>query len=318
MFLLWPDVPGLLIARFITGLGVGALTATATAHLNELKTASRADGKSGNAATIANVANIGGLALGPLIGGLFAEFTNVPLVAPYVTYIALFVLAAFAVAFVPETVADRPGPTRYRPQSIALPATSRGAFWSAGAGAFAGFSVFGLFTSLAPTFLITTFHVTDRLVAGAVSFAAFAPPLSLRSSSPDWDSACGSSWAPPPWPSESRRSPSARSPEFSPCSSSEAIIAGGGVGLLFRAALEQIGSMATPEHRGEVLAAAFLISYAGLTIPVLCIGVALLAWQPVPVLLGFSATILVLAVVAGSLMARRSKTARGRRRAACT
>ncbi len=33
VFLLWPEVPGLLVGRFIGGVGVGLLTAAATAHL---------------------------------------------------------------------------------------------------------------------------------------------------------------------------------------------------------------------------------------------------------------------------------------------
>lgn len=39
VFLLWPEVPGLIIARFVSGLGVGVITATATAHVAELGSA---------------------------------------------------------------------------------------------------------------------------------------------------------------------------------------------------------------------------------------------------------------------------------------
>jgi MFS family permease len=40
-FLAWPALPGLLTARFLTGLGVGMITATATAYLLELHTTHR-------------------------------------------------------------------------------------------------------------------------------------------------------------------------------------------------------------------------------------------------------------------------------------
>ena len=36
LFLTWPTVPGLLVARFVSGVSIGLLTATATAHLTEL------------------------------------------------------------------------------------------------------------------------------------------------------------------------------------------------------------------------------------------------------------------------------------------
>ncbi|MBK0296096.1 6,7-dimethyl-8-ribityllumazine synthase [Bacillus sp. S34] len=58
-----------------------------------------------------------------------------------------------------------------------LPGSKEGkgaAFWAAGTAAFAALAVQGLFTSVAPTFLGTTFHVTDRLAAGATTFGGFA------------------------------------------------------------------------------------------------------------------------------------------------
>lgn len=303
VFLIWPQVPGLLTARFVTGLGVGALTATATAHLGELKSAARSDEGPDNTDAIANVANIGGLALGPLIGGLFAQYTGIPLIAPYLTFLALLVVAGFAVAFVPETVADRPEPTRYRPQRIAVPHESRAAFWSAGLGAFAAFAVFGLFTSLAPTFLAATFHVTDRLVAGAVTFAVFAAAViaqltfaraGLRTQIVIGTAAMAAGLA---------VLAVGAVLGWLPLFVVGGIVAGAGVGIVFRSALQRIGSLAPPERRGEILAAAFLIAYTGLTIPVILIGAALLVWPPIAVLLGFAAAVAVLALVAGVRMA---------------
>ncbi len=69
LFLVWNDTAGLIVARLVCGLGVGALTATATAHLGELGEAS---GRGRTAGTVATVVNLGGLALGPLVGGLLA------------------------------------------------------------------------------------------------------------------------------------------------------------------------------------------------------------------------------------------------------
>src|SRR6202012_2360209 len=41
IFLTWTSVPGLLVARFVSGISIGLLTATATAHLTELHPAGR-------------------------------------------------------------------------------------------------------------------------------------------------------------------------------------------------------------------------------------------------------------------------------------
>jgi MFS family permease len=63
VFLLWPSLPGLLLS----GLGIGAVTATATAWLSELRGAD-----SRRAQVIATGANLGGLGLGGLISGTLA------------------------------------------------------------------------------------------------------------------------------------------------------------------------------------------------------------------------------------------------------
>ncbi|WKK71042.1 hypothetical protein Q0F99_15550 [Rathayibacter oskolensis] len=85
------------------------------------------------------------------------------------------------------------------------------------------------------------------------------------------------------------------------------VIAGAGVGLLFRLALGVAGSLASDETRGEVLAAMFLAAYLGLAVPVLLIGAALALLPSVPVLLGFVAVVLVLALAAIARMRRSAE-----------
>jgi hypothetical protein len=84
------------------------------------------------------------------------------------------------------------------------------------------------------------------------------------------------------------------------------VIAGAGVGLLFRAAIGSAGALVEPSRRGGVLAATFLIAYAGLTVPVVAVGAALLVLPTLPVLLGYVVFVIVLAVVAGSRLAARA------------
>ena len=73
VFLVWTALPGLIVARVISGIGVGLLTTTATAHLSELHAAARPGAGRIRADRVAVVANMGGLALGPLIAGAFAQ-----------------------------------------------------------------------------------------------------------------------------------------------------------------------------------------------------------------------------------------------------
>jgi len=83
-------------------------------------------------------------------------------------------LALLAISFAPEThtpVLPRP---QYRPQRVSVPPASRARFFAAATGAAITFSIFGLITSLAPSFLAGTLHESSRALAGAVSFAMFA------------------------------------------------------------------------------------------------------------------------------------------------
>ncbi|WP_233551083.1 MFS transporter [Amnibacterium setariae] len=304
LFLLLPTVPVLLVARFLTGLGVGALTAAATAHLGELWRGAGGPRRPGVPAVVATIANIGGLGLGPLVGGLLAEYAPAPLVTPYVVALVVLVLAAVAVLVAPETV-ERSS-RAWRPQRLTVPAEGRGVFSAAGAGVFAAFAIFGLFTSLAPSFLAGEFQQPSRLVAGVVPFAVFAvaalgqvffTPVAVRVQlvvatvamvvglaglaagalvTAEWLFVAGG------------------------------LVAGLGVGLLFRASLGIATGLVPAPQRGEVLAAMFLIAYVGLTVPVLLVGAALAFLPAVPVLVVFSAAIAVLAAVAGPRMAAKA------------
>jgi hypothetical protein len=74
------------------------------------------------------------------------------------------------------------------------------------------------------------------------------------------------------------------------------IAAGAGAGVVFRSAVAVAASLALPPSRGEVLAALFLVAYAGLAIPALLVGVALTFLPSTGVFVGFAAAVLVLAV----------------------
>ncbi len=308
LFLVWNDVPGLLVARFVNGVSVGMLTATATAHLGELRARARPDETRIVAASVAGVANLGGLALGPLIGGLFAEYLPAPLLLPHAVFLVVLLVGAFLLTRVPETVQPPEVPRKYRPQRIAVPPASRSAFIAAGFGAFAGFAIFGLFTSLTPTFLTGTFHVSDHLVAGAVAFSVFAAAaagqvvlagLRLRTQLAVAGVACGVGLV--------LIATGALLPVFA-LFIVGGVVAGLGVGVLFKSAIATAASLADPHRRGETLALIFLVAYCGLALPVLAVGVFLTFVPQTTVLLVFSALVLVATVAAAVVMRRRETT----------
>ncbi|MCU1421056.1 MAG: major facilitator superfamily 1 [Microbacteriaceae bacterium] len=310
LFLVWPEVPGLLVARFISGVGVGMLTATATAHLGELRSIARPGEGGRTSTTVSSFVNVGGLALGPLVAGVLAQWVTTPLVVPYVVFIVLLALAAIAVAFVPETVERAEERRAYRPQRVSLPAGSRGTFFSAGAAAFSAFAIFGIFTSLAPSFIAGTLHETSRFVAGAVTFAVFGAAAVAQLVTARLSLTVQLRLAATLMAVGLVAMASAVLVVSLPLFVVGGVVAGAGVGVQFRSSVAVAASLALPPSRGEVLAALFLIAYAGLAVPVLLVGVALAFFPPASVLVGFSLVVLVLAVWSSLAMSLRKPAAR--------
>lgn len=305
VFLLWDAVPGLILARFVDGVSVGILTAAATAHLSELRARWRPAEDPLIATSVAGAANLGGLALGPLIGGLFAEFLPDPLELPHLVFLAVFVAAAIALRAVPETVDTTAEHAPYRPQRLAFPPSSRAAFAAASIGAAASFALFALFTSLAPTFLHDTFRVSDHLVDGATVFAVFGAAAVAQvalvrvAQRTQLAIAIGCFVA-----GLVAIAAGALAPSFA-LFLVGGIVSGAGAGIMFRSAIAGAAALAAPGRRGETLALLFLIAYTGLIGPVLLVGWSLTAVPETTVLLVFSVAVLIATVGAGAVMRRR-------------
>jgi MFS family permease len=178
-------------------------------------------------------------------------------------------------------------------------------------GGLIAFAAFGLFTSLAPTFLAQTLGDTSRALAGAAVFAVFASAAVVQSLLGTRSARAlllagtvllplglafvtAAVWLPSP---------------------SLALFLGGGVvtgagaGLLFKAMLSDVIELAPPESRAEALAGFFLASYIGLSVPVIGVGVATDLVPARDALLGFAALTLVgtLAVATSAVRPTRAR-----------
>jgi len=299
LFLVWPALPGLLVARFITGLGVGMITATATAYLLELHSAHRPAAGRGRFELVSAAANLGGLGTGTLIAGALAQFISAPLVTPYVVFLVLLVLSAVAVAAVPETVRRPAEPPRYRPQRIRVAAGNRTGYVVATAGAFSAFAVFGLFTSLAPGFVAVTLHHPGRLLAGIIVFLVFGAAAGTQAAS---GRLTGRQRFTAGLVAEAAGlivlavgMHAASLPLFL----IGGAVAGGGAGVLFKSAVGAVAGMAEPAVRGEALAGLFLIGYLGLIGPALGLGVATRYLPATEAMLWFTGLLLALLAAIG-------------------
>jgi MFS family permease len=269
LFLIADNVAALMAARFVSGIAAGITTATATAALHELQPEER--GKF--ASLTATAMNTGGLGAGTLLAGIIGAYAPDPTRLVFWIYLAVVAIVSVGVSAAPETV-QRPERVSWRPRGLSLPKARRGTFWLAGAAAFAAFSQLGLYSSLIPSFLAGSLHEHNLAIAGAVSAAIFliatATQLSFHQVSPSRAIVAGLAlllaglalielglWA----------------------GSLGALLGGtffGGlaVGFAFMGAAATVNLLASPEHRGQVLATFFCCAYAGLSCPALGVGIA--------------------------------------------
>ena len=301
VFILAPDVAVLMAARILSGLSAGLMTGTATAALTELVPAPAGR----RASLVATAANMGGLGLGPLIAGLFAQYAPHPTTLVFAVYLAMLAAAGAGLRFIPETVSSRRRPA-LRFAGLGLPEQGRAEFIAAGAAAFSAFSLLGLFSALAPTFLGSVMHEQNHAVQGGAVFVMFAVGTLTQLLASRFSS---------------RRVVLAGLGLFLAglglivAALAQAgvalflagtVVAGAAVGAVFLGTLATASRLAPPGRRGQAVSAYFVACYCGLVIPVVGVGVASQFIGDFPAVLALSILLAVLCLFALARIARAS------------
>jgi MFS family permease len=299
VFILAPDVGALIAARIVSGLSAGLMTGTATATLTELIPAS---GRR-RASLVATAANMGGLGVGPLFAGLFAQYAPHPTTLVFEVYLAVLAAAALIVLLMPETVLPRTRPA-LRFAGLGIPERGRGEFIAAAVAAFAAFALLGLFSSLVPGFIGDTLHEGSHAIQGAVVFLLLAVGTVTQVALSRFSS---------------RRVVLAGLGMFLAAlvliatALAEAGMAlflvgtaagGVAVGAIFLGSLATASRLAPAERRGHVISTFFVACYAGLIIPVLGVGVLSEFTGTFPAVLTLSALLAVLCLFSITRIAR--------------
>ncbi|WP_328465433.1 MFS transporter [Streptomyces sp. NBC_00448] len=316
LFLSWPALPGLVVARFVTGLGVGMITATATAHLHELHTAGRPGAGRGRFEVISTAANIGGLGVGPLVAGFLAQFVTEPLRTPYLVFAILLLLGIAAVAAAPETVEELPRRPAWRPQTVSVPSGGRTGYLASVVSAFSAFAAFGMLSSLAPAFVAGPLHHPSRLLAGVVVFMVFGTAALAQSATTRMTA--GTRLAVGLLGEAAGLVVLAAGMERADLAAFlvGGALAGAGAGVLFKSAIGTVIAEAAPAQRGSALAGLFLIAYLGLIVPVVGLGVATRSLPVTTAMLWFTGALLAVMTGAAALAGTARRSAAGARLAA--
>jgi MFS family permease len=283
VFILAPNVGVLMAGRILSGFSAGLMTGTATATLTELIPASA----SRRASLVATAANMGGLGLGPLIAGLFAQYGPHPTVLVFQVYLAVLAVAGLCLFLVPETVSPRRRPV-IRFAGLGIPERGRGEFVAAGVAAFAAFSLLGLFAGLAPTFVANVLHEPNHAVQGAVVFGLLAVGTVTQLVLARFGSRRVVMAGLGLFLAALTLIVTALAAASMALFLAGTVVGGVAVGAVFLGSLATANRLAPPGRRGQTVSTFFVMCYAGLIIPVVGVGVATLFTGDFPAVLAFS------------------------------
>jgi MFS family permease len=270
LFIVAGDVTVLAIARVAQGIATGAALSTLGAALVDLGPP-HAPGRAG---LVNGVAPLSGLAVGALGCGALVQFAPDPTHLVYAVLLGGMVLAAVAVAALPESSPRRPGARASLAPRVAIPPRLRAEVLALAPILVASWALGGLYLSLGPSVAAGLFGLQSHLIGGLVvtllcgTGAATAFALRARPAGPviriassllaagmvvtlvgvqgDWRVVAGAG----------------------------TLVAGVGFGASALGCFGTLSRIATPGERGELFAAAFVISYLAFSLPAVLAGFA--------------------------------------------
>ncbi len=304
----WKALPGLLIGRLITGVAVGLAAGTAITYLIELRARANPSASPIRARNIGTAVTVGGLGVGPLVGGCLAQWVKDPLTVPYLLFLALGALALIGLAAAPETgTPAAPASSRAGSSSRSIGLLVPGAIATLTA-----FSANGLFAGLSGLILATTLHHPSHALSGAALFLVFASGVASQLAT--------------------NGLPASRvfvigtismlagltllvtSVRLSTPSLALFLIGGGligaGTGAVFKGTTGLVLEASAPENRLALTSDLLIALYTGLSIPVIGAGVALDQGASAPdTVLGFAIFVGLGVAGAGALLGHGLKSA---------
>jgi MFS family permease len=296
LFLLATGIAWLFAARLVSGFAIGLASGTGAAWLAEL---TAAQDKS-RATRMAAEANFAGLAVGPLLAGLLAQYAPWPLHLPFLVYLCAAAIVAVLVQHSPETVRDPARSMRevsLRPR-IGIPRGSRTPFIAPAVTAFATFAFIGFYAALIPGILTEALHQTSKALAGGVVFELFLVSTITVAMTRGLESRTAMLLG------LALFVPSVALLVTAQVLGSLALLlactalGGASAALGFRGSLQMVNQLVPAERRAEIISTYYLITFVGNSLPVIGVGIITSAASRLAASISFAATIAILATAA--------------------
>jgi hypothetical protein len=222
------------------------------------------------AALVASVTTAGGTALGPLIGGLIAQYTSNPVTIPYVLHLVLAVPSIIGILFMEETVHQS------KQQAVEtasrLPKNSRGPFLASAGTAFISWAVTALFMSIIPTYISTLLNINNLGLLGGFVFlmlgSSVGAQFMLRRLRYDVSIKSGLLILAAGLIGISLAVPI----QSAALLIIEILAVGVGQALSFKGSMEQVNHIAPVHQRGAVVSKLYIVIYLGVGLPIIGVG----------------------------------------------
>jgi MFS family permease len=301
------DVGVLFAARIVQGLATGVATGALSAALIDLQP----DHRPHLGALLSAAAPPLGLAAGALASGLLVEYGPDPLRLVYWLLVGVFALAIAGVVAMPETVRATEGgwASVLRPR-VGVPHAARGAFVALAPVLVATWALGGLYLSLGPSLAVallhSSSHVTGGLVIVALTATGALTSVLVRDHPPQRVLAGGALML-------------ALGVGVTVLGLNEgatalffvgSVLAGVGFGAGFSGAFKTIVSLAPPTERAGLIAAVYVLSYVGFSLPAIAAGVAVSHAGLLPTTNVYGSVVAALALTALATTVVRGRRAR--------
>ena len=293
VFIFADSLEMLFVGRLLSGFALPLASGAGTAWIVEL-----CEDRC-TAASLSAGAILAGLGLGALISGLLAEYSTEPLVFPFAALVSLALAAAVIVWLLPETVKHRVrwSQISLRPR-IGVPRSIIGAFVAPAVTVFASFALLGFYSALAPSLLQRSLQVESHAIGGAVIFELYAAAVLVMALT-QWLGARAAmlSGLALLVPALAVLVAAFQSHSLSLLLTGAAL-GGGAAALGYRGSLQIVNQIAPDNRRAEMVSTYLMFCYAGVSLPV--VGIGLLSAMQTP---AFAEEIFAVVIAAFALLA---------------
>lgn len=299
------SLPMLVLGRCLQGAAVACATGASSAALRDLL-----PHRPEWASRFTLVASAGGVAAGPIVGGLLSllpEPTRVPF-GIYAVFLALLLIPLVRLDARPAIKPALPARplSALKPRRPAVSRTARRAFWSAAAVGFLSFAVFGFSLSLAPTYVTAMAGEISRPLVGVLAGLVLAVSAASQlfpqgAAKPAQAGAVGLLIM----AGGVALVPLAGSVGSVSLFVAALVLAGAGQGIAFRILFNAVAQQVEGSQHAQIISTVYVITYLGSAVPVLGLGLAVDALGLMTAVTCFSAVIAV-ACVGMAIYLRRS------------